>query len=63
MEGISNYAVGIDIGGTTTKIAIVNSAGDIHSINTIDTEGQKESEVYIRNLVDATEQFVKRQQH
>jgi glucokinase len=54
----SKYAIGIDIGGTTTKLALVNSAGDIANIITLNTEGHTESDAYIKSLVNETEQLV-----
>lgn len=58
MEIISHHAIGIDIGGTTTKLALINISGEIHTINIIPTEGQSGTEVYISNLIDETEHLV-----
>jgi glucokinase len=53
-----NYAIGIDIGGTTTKFALVDAAGDIHNMNTIDTNRKTVSKAYIISLVEETEKLV-----
>lgn len=58
MEIPTYHAIGIDIGGTTTKLALVDSCGEIHTLNTIPTEGQIGTEVYVTNLLDETDQLV-----
>jgi glucokinase len=59
LEKILEFAIGIDIGGTTTKLALVNSSGDIHTINTVNTINETESDAYISHLFDETEKLLK----
>ena len=50
MDNPLEYAIGIDIGGTTTKFGIVNHRGDISNRGEISTTNHKELNLFIDEL-------------
>ena len=50
MNTAAEYAIGIDIGGTTSKFGIVNHRGDISNIGEIDTKNHKDINLFIDEL-------------
>jgi glucokinase len=54
------YAIGIDIGGTSTKIARVTSQGEVQDILTLPTSGNQGVEAYIHSVLDKAEEFLQR---
>jgi len=52
METPVEYAIGIDIGGTTTKFGIVNHRGDISNRGDIETTNHKDINLFIDELFD-----------
>lgn len=58
MESGSRYAIGIDIGGTTTKLALISSGGEIQRIKTLETNRQTKPKEYIASLVKETNKLV-----
>ena len=51
-------AIGIDIGGTNTKLAIVSEDGEIQQIDNLTTAAQTESRDYLDELVQAIGQLI-----
>lgn len=50
MNTAAEYAIGIDIGGTTSKFGIVNHRGDISHIGDIDSKNHKDINLFIDEL-------------
>ena len=50
METPAEYAIGIDIGGTTSKFGIVNHRGDISNRGDIETSKHKDLNSFIDEL-------------
>ena len=50
METAAEYAIGIDIGGTTTKFGIVNHRGDISNVGEISSTGHEDINLFIDEL-------------
>ena len=59
MESPVEYALGIDIGGTTSKFGIVNHRGDISNVGEISTTNHKEVNLFIDELYDAIKPAIK----
>jgi glucokinase len=49
---MTRYAVGVDIGGTSTKIAVVQESGEISSVTTIPTLGNGDPATFVAELLD-----------
>lgn len=56
----SSYAIGIDIGGTTTKLALVNTCGELHTIKTVPTESDRDAGGFLEHLFVETENLIKK---
>lgn len=54
---MSKYAVGVDVGGTTVKLALVSESGDIFRQTSVPTLGDQAPEVTINQIRDAVKQF------
>jgi glucokinase len=50
MDSAAEYAIGIDIGGTTTKFGIVNHRGDISNVGEIPSTNHKDVSAFIDEL-------------
>jgi glucokinase len=50
MESPQEYAIGIDIGGTTTKFGIVNHRGDISNVGDLDTNKHTNVNLFVDEL-------------
>ncbi|MDE3182107.1 MAG: ROK family protein [Bacteroidota bacterium] len=50
MESPQEYAIGIDIGGTTTKFGIVNHRGDISNVGDLDTNKHTDVNLFVDEL-------------
>ena len=59
MEG--KYAVGIDIGGTTTKFGVVNNKGEILEQDRIPTNDQEVVDEFIDDLYAKLMRMIKKQ--
>lgn len=59
METAVEYAIGIDIGGTTTKFGIVNHRGDISNVGDISTTNHKEINLFIDELFNKMKPAIK----
>ncbi|MGN6601667.1 MAG: ROK family protein [Ginsengibacter sp.] len=55
MESPVEYAIGIDIGGTTTKFGIVNHRGDISNVGDIVTNKHSDVNLFVAELHEAME--------
>ena len=53
-----NYVVGVDVGGQTTKIGVVNAKGEILAQTVIRTDNDKEFEPYAEALAAAINQVI-----
>ena len=53
-----NYVVGVDVGGQTTKIGVVNAKGEILAQTVIRTDNDKEFEPYAEALATAINQVI-----
>ena len=53
MESPQEYAIGIDIGGTTTKFGIVNHRGDISNVGDIVTNTHTDVSLFVDELYQA----------
>lgn len=53
-----NYVVGVDVGGQTTKIGVVNAKGEILAQTVIRTDNDKEFEPYAEALAAAIKQVI-----
>jgi glucokinase len=49
--------IGIDIGGTITKIAVVNDSGNVQRLKTLPTSGERGLEAYLEELLDTLNEF------
>ena len=52
MDSPVEYAIGIDIGGTTSKFGIVNHRGDISNRGDIETTNHKDINLFIDELYE-----------
>lgn len=59
MDNPLEYAIGIDIGGTTTKFGIVNHRGDISNRGEISTTNHKELNLFIDELYQELQPAIK----
>ena len=59
METQAEYAIGIDIGGTTTKFGIVNHRGDISNVGDIATTNHEDINLFIDELYDEMKPAIK----
>ena len=59
METAAEYAIGIDIGGTTTKFGIVNHRGDISNVGNISTTGHDDINKFIDELYNKMKPAIK----
>ena len=59
METAAEFAIGIDIGGTTSKFGIVNHRGDISNVGTISTTSQDNVNQFIDELYDKMKPAIK----
>lgn len=53
-----NYVIGVDVGGQTTKIGVVNAKGEILAQTVIRTDNDKEFEPYAEALAAAIKQVI-----
>lgn len=53
------YALGIDIGGTSTKIARVGLGGEVQDIASLPTAADQGVETYIQSILDKTEEMLR----
>jgi glucokinase len=54
----SSYAIGIDIGGTSTKIARVSPQGEVLEISTLPTDGSRGVDAFIQSVVGETQKLI-----
>lgn len=59
MEAPLEYAIGIDIGGTTAKFGIVNHRGEISNRGTLPTNKHNDVNKFINELYDEIEPIIK----
>lgn len=59
MESPVEYAIGIDIGGTTSKFGIVNHRGDISNVGDISTTNHDNVNLFVDELYDAIKPAIK----
>jgi glucokinase len=59
METAAEYAIGIDIGGTTTKFGIVNHRGDISNVGDIATTNHDDINLFIDELYNEMKPAIK----
>ncbi|MEO8820788.1 MAG: ROK family protein [Ginsengibacter sp.] len=59
METPVEYALGIDIGGTTSKFGIVNHRGDISNVGDISTTNHDDVNLFIDELYEAIKPSIK----
>ena len=54
----SGYAIGIDIGGTSTKIARMTARGDVLDVCTIPTEGSRGADSFICSVMEKVQSLL-----
>ncbi len=59
MESLVEYAIGIDIGGTTTKFGIVNHRGDISNVGDISTTKHDHVNLFVDELYNEMKPAIK----
>ena len=55
----STYVVGIDVGGQTSKLGVVDARGTVLAQTVIRTDTYSEVEPYIAELADAIKKIIK----
>lgn len=56
------YVLAIDIGGTNTKLALIDSVGNVGEVTSIPTDGNDGTEKYLHNLSTAAETVIRNHQ-
>jgi glucokinase len=59
MNGMTLQAIGIDIGGTNTKLAIVLEDGEIQYLETLPTASRQDPQDYLSSLIQRIDQYIK----
>lgn len=57
------YAIGIDIGGTSTKIARVNPQGAVLDVRTLPTDGSYGADAFIHSMLGKTQELINSAPH